>query len=92
MRELKNTCERLSILLAGQIISSTNLPAQFQVNPPRSLSSFVLPAEGVNLEALERDLLQQALTKAQHNKAQAARLLGISRDALNYRLKKYWLV
>ncbi|MFM2319326.1 MAG: hypothetical protein RLZZ215_1947 [Pseudomonadota bacterium] len=92
VRELKNTCERLSILLAGQIISSTNLPAQFQVNPPRSLSSFVLPAEGVNLEALERDLLQQALTKAQHNKAQAARLLGISRDALNYRLKKYWLV
>lgn len=92
VRELKNTCERLSILLAGQLISSGNLPAPFQANTPSKLSSFVLPAEGVNLEALERDLLQQALDKAQHNKTQAARLLGISRDALNYRLKKYWPV
>lgn len=91
VRELKNTCERLSILLAGQVVNSANLPAQFQTSKPSSLSSFVLPAEGVNLEALERDLLQQALDKAQHNKTQAARLLGISRDALNYRLKKYWL-
>lgn len=90
VRELKNTCERLSILLAGQVVNSANLPAQFQANTPSKLSSFVLPAEGVNLEALERDLLQQALDKAQHNKTQAARLLGISRDALNYRLKKYW--
>ena len=92
VRELKNTCERLSILLAGQVVNSANLPAQFQANTPSNLSSFVLPAEGVNLEALERDLLQQALDKAQHNKTQAARLLGISRDALNYRLKKYWPV
>lgn len=92
VRELKNTCERLSILLAGQVVNSANLPAQFQANTPSKLSSFVLPAEGVNLEALERDLLQQALDKAKHNKTQAARLLGISRDALNYRLKKYWPV
>ncbi|WP_298609134.1 sigma-54-dependent Fis family transcriptional regulator [uncultured Thiothrix sp.] len=91
VRELKNTCERLSILLAGQRITSANLPTQIQQTKPTSLSAFVLPADGVNLEALERDLLQQALDKAQHNKTQAARLLGISRDALNYRLKKYWL-
>ncbi len=44
-----------------------------------------------DLDALERDLLQQALEKSQQNKTQAARLLGISRDALNYRLKKYLL-
>lgn len=92
VRELKNTCERLSILLAGQVVNSANLPAQFQANTSSKLSSFVLPAEGVNLEALERDLLQQALDKAKHNKTQAARLLGISCDALNYRLKKYWPV
>lgn len=91
VRELKNTCERLSILLAGQVIHSANLPMQIQQPKPLSLSTFTLPAEGVNLEALERDLLQQALDKTQQNKTQAARLLGISRDALNYRLKKYWL-
>ncbi|TXH69147.1 MAG: AAA family ATPase [Thiothrix sp.] len=91
VRELKNSCERLSILLAGQVISAANLPAQLRTTQASRLSMFELPAEGVNLEALERDLLQQALDKAQQNKTQAARLLGISRDALNYRLKKYWL-
>ncbi|HPY42269.1 MAG TPA: sigma 54-interacting transcriptional regulator, partial [Thiolinea sp.] len=92
VRELKNTCERLSILLAGQIITKANLPQQIQGVKTTSLSNFTLPAGGLNLDALERDLLQQALEKSQQNKTQAARLLGISRDALNYRLKKYLLV
>lgn len=89
VRELKNTCERLSILLAGQVITKANLPQQIQGIKTASLSNFTLPAGGLNLDALERDLLQQALEKSQQNKTQAARLLGISRDALNYRLKKY---
>lgn len=92
VRELKNTCERLSILLAGQVIAKANLPQQLRGSVSTNLSSFTLPAEGVNLDALERDLLQQALEKSQQNKTQAARLLGISRDALNYRLKKHLLV
>lgn len=91
VRELKNTCERLSILLAGQTISPANLPASLQQNKLANVNTFTLPTEGINLEALERDLLQQALHNSQQNKTQAARLLGISRDALNYRLKKYWL-
>lgn len=91
VRELKNTCERLSILLAGQVITKANLPQQLHSSVSTNLSRLTLPAEGVNLDALERDLLQQALEKSQQNKTQAARLLGISRDALNYRLKKYLL-
>lgn len=91
VRELKNTCERLSILLAGQVIAKANLPQQLRGSVSTNLSRFTLSAEGVNLDALERDLLQQALEKSQQNKTQAARLLGISRDALNYRLKKYLL-
>jgi len=91
VRELKNTCERLSILLAGQVIAKANLPQQLHSSVSTNLSRLTLPAEGVNLDALERDLLQQALEKSQQNKTQAARLLGISRDALNYRLKKYLL-
>lgn len=89
VRELKNTCERLSILLAGQLITKANLPQPIRSSTATSLSNFTLPAGGLNLDALERDLLQQALEKSQQNKTQAARLLGISRDALNYRLKKY---
>jgi transcriptional regulator with PAS, ATPase and Fis domain len=91
VRELRNTCERLSILLAGQVIGQANLPANLLNAKATQHGQFTLPAEGLKLEDLERDLLQQALDKAQQNKSQAARLLGISRDALNYRLKKYLL-
>ncbi|QLQ32726.1 MAG: sigma-54-dependent Fis family transcriptional regulator [Candidatus Thiothrix singaporensis] len=90
VRELRNLCERLSILLAGREIGFTNLPPEVR-NPvsANAANPFSLPETGVNLEALERDLLNQALERTRHNKTHAARLLGISRDALNYRLKKY---
>ena len=92
VRELRNVCERLSILLAGRDIGSSNLPSTLQTNAPTLTNNpFHLPDNGVNLDDLERDLLTQALTRTHNNKSHAARLLGISRDALNYRLKKYAL-
>ena len=89
VRELRNLCERCSILLAGREIGVTNLPHELR-NPgePARSTSFSLPMHGVNLDELERDLLNQALERTQNNKTHAAKLLGISRDALNYRLKK----
>lgn len=89
VRELRNLCERLSILLAGQTISVTNLPSSITRPTLNTSTAFNLPEQGVNLETLERDLLQQALIRSQNNKSHAARLLGLSRDAFNYRLKKY---
>lgn len=91
VRELRNLCERLSILLAGREITLTNLPPEVRSPARAATSPFSLPATGVNLEALERDLLNQALERTSNNKTRAAKLLGISRDALNYRLKKYEL-
>lgn len=92
VRELRNLCERLSILLAGREIALTNLPLEVRNSAPASTNPFNLPETGVNLEELERDLLNQALERTSNNKTHAAKLLGISRDALNYRLKKYELV
>jgi two-component system response regulator AtoC len=54
-------------------------------------TEFTLPADGVNLESLEKSLLQQALDKARHNQTRAAQLLGITRHTLRYRLEKYGL-
>jgi transcriptional regulator with PAS, ATPase and Fis domain len=90
VRELRNLCERLSILLAGREIGLNNLPADVRQLPAQRSAgtAFSLPEAGVNLEELERDLLSQALERTQNNKTHAAKLLGISRDALNYRLKK----
>ena len=91
VRELRNMCERLSILLAGREIGLTNLPLETRTNASNAAQGFALPAQGINLDELERDLLVQALDRTQQNRTHAARLLGISRDALNYRLKKYAL-
>jgi transcriptional regulator with PAS, ATPase and Fis domain len=51
----------------------------------------MLPDEGISLEALEKDLISQALEKANNNKTQAAKLLNISYDTLRYQVKKYGL-
>ncbi|MDH5765178.1 MAG: sigma-54 dependent transcriptional regulator [Gammaproteobacteria bacterium] len=88
VRELRNLCERLVVLLAGQEITETNLPVDI-VSSDTSSSGFKLPLHGLNLEYLEMDLLKQALGVSGGNKSRAARLLGISRDAFLYRLKKY---
>jgi DNA-binding NtrC family response regulator len=42
-------------------------------------SASELPADGVNLEAIERDLVNKALARARNNKSQAAKLLGVPR-------------
>jgi DNA-binding NtrC family response regulator len=92
VRELRNLCERLSILLAGRVIDVTNLPSDVRRDQPPAQSSFCLPENGIVLEELERDLLSQALVRSGNNKTHASRLLGISRDALSYRMKKFDLV
>lgn len=95
VRELRNLCEKLSILQAGRSITPDNLLASLRSQPtptPQTNTDngrFILPDSGVKLEELERHLLQEALKRTYGNKTKAAQLLGISRDALNYRLKKH---
>jgi DNA-binding NtrC family response regulator len=50
-----------------------------------------LPA-GMTLEQWEDEMIQEALRRANGNKSQAARLLGLSRNALRYRLSKIGIV
>ena len=90
-RELRNFCERMLILLAGQTINITNLPQDImtQSHPVTTDNGFTLPDGGIVLEELEADLIHQALDKCQGNQSKAARLLGLTRSALLYRMKKH---
>ena len=53
---------------------------------------FQLPVEGLSLNNLEKDLLNQALVRARFNQSRAAELLRISRHTLRYRLEKHGLL
>ncbi len=90
VRELRNLCERMSILLAGKMIDIDNLPNEIK-NPQRAeQATYVsLPDSGLSLERVEVELIQQALDKTSGNQSRAARLLGLTRDTLIYRMKKY---
>ncbi len=91
VQELSNLCERLAVLLPGREITLHNLPLEFkqQVTPEAAVE---LPAAGLVLSELEKSLIQQALERTSGNRSRAARLLGISRDTLLYRLRKFALV
>lgn len=90
VRELRNFCERMLVLFHGHTIHADNLPQEIG-SPKEELieNGFKLPLSGLSLEALEKRFIHQALDYASGNKSRAARLLGLSRDTLLYRLKKY---
>ena len=91
LRELRNLCERLVILLPGADITPANLPPEIRgaAVPSGDGLGFRLPAGGVDLEQLEIEAIRQALTMAAGNKSRAARLLGLTRDTLLYRMRKH---
>ncbi|HHO59170.1 MAG TPA: sigma-54-dependent Fis family transcriptional regulator [Thiotrichales bacterium] len=91
VRELKNVCEHVSALMPGEIIHTEQLPGEIRHSAGTGHTGFTLPEEGIDMESLEIDLLQQALAYTGGNKSRAAKLLGLSRDAFLYRLKKHGL-
>jgi DNA-binding NtrC family response regulator len=91
VRELKNVCEHVSALLPGETIHIENLPSAIRERRPGNSSGYTLPEHGIDMESLEIDLIKQALSYSEGNKSKAAKLLGLSRDAFLYRLKKHKL-
>ena len=95
VREMKNCVERLVVLGGeGQILAAhlpDSLTGKQPAPGPSAERRYVLPDTGVSLEDLERDIILQALEKTGRNKAQAAKLLNVTYDALRYQVKKFGL-
>jgi two-component system NtrC family response regulator len=89
VRELENVIERAVVLSRGEPITPSHLPPKLLASKPPESPLVELPEEGIRLEELERSLIEKALEKAGGNRARAARLLGISRPTLIYRIEKY---
>ncbi len=60
-------------------------------NGQRTSATFLLPTHGLVFEELERDLVRQALERTGGNQTRAARLLGMTRDQIRYRIRKFAL-
>jgi DNA-binding NtrC family response regulator len=58
------------------------------VRPAKAANTSGFLPEGMTLEHWEDEMIREALRRANGNKSQAARLLGLSRNALRYRLSK----
>lgn len=91
VRELRNFCERMVVLFNGRRVQAENLPAEMHRDTPARATQFELPDSGIRLEELEQHMIRQALDKTRGNRSRAARLLGLTRDTLLYRIKKYAL-
>jgi len=96
VRELRNVIERIVILGPDEILQPTDLPSEIRFSKSGTVEQsdcpFTLPEEGINLEGVERGLIAQALDRTDGNQSAAARLLGISRYALRYRMEKFSLL
>jgi transcriptional regulator with PAS, ATPase and Fis domain len=92
VRQLRNVLERMLLFEDTRVIDVKHLPDEIADGGGEGNGfSFVLPAAGVNLEDVERQLIEQALARTQGNKSAAARLLGLTRDTLRYRLERFGL-
>ncbi|NOY46096.1 MAG: sigma-54-dependent Fis family transcriptional regulator [Deltaproteobacteria bacterium] len=102
IRELRNVVERAVILSTGDEIGVDALPWKIKGGeraggarrPDKAPQPgvVVLPDHGVDIEEVERELIVQALEKTGNNQTRAAKMLGLTRDALRYRMKKYDLL
>ncbi|MCF7826770.1 MAG: sigma-54 dependent transcriptional regulator, partial [Candidatus Marinimicrobia bacterium] len=99
VREIRNVIERAVLFERGDVLSSQNISLQ-PISQEAGVTDselvnvnqdFQLPEAGISLEALEAGLLKQALLRTGGNKTQAANLLGLSRETMKYRLKKFKL-
>ncbi|MDH5639306.1 MAG: sigma-54 dependent transcriptional regulator, partial [Nitrospinota bacterium] len=86
IRELRNFCQRMTILLSGKVIMPENLPMELKSQAKDRVSAtFSLLDLGMGLKEMEEELIRQALARTDGNRSQAARMLGVTRDTLLYR-------
>ncbi len=87
VRELENIIERGVALSNGGVLQLSDIHLDASRTKAPGDSHGLLP-EGMTLEQWEDEMIREALRRANGNKSQAARLLGLSRNALRYRLSK----
>jgi DNA-binding NtrC family response regulator len=87
VRELENIVERGVTLSSGSTLDAADIHLDSAPSRSSAGPSAALP-DGMTLDQWEDEAIREALRRANGNKSQAARALGLSRNALRYRLSK----
>lgn len=90
VRQLRNMIERLVITVKNATIALGDLPEFLRAHDRNATTFAIRP--GMSLAEVEKLLIRQTLTHATENREEAAKLLGISRRSLQYKLKQYGLL
>jgi len=94
VRELENVMERTILLAQGPRVEAGDVRidtgGKSRAAASGAAADHFLP-EGMSLDEYEQSLIREALKRANGNKSHAARLLGLSRNALRYRLAQMGL-
>jgi transcriptional regulator with PAS, ATPase and Fis domain len=92
IRELRNTAERIVLLEKGDTVLGKHLSfLTGKEGSSETTGGFqpFIPPQGIVLDQVEREYILEALRIKKGNKSEAAKMLGISRSALIYRIEKY---
>jgi DNA-binding NtrC family response regulator len=89
VRELKNAIERAVLLSQSEVLSRRDFDmlATTAIEEP----TFQLPAGGIDIRDVERGFVEQALKRTRGNRTRAAKLLGMNRDQIRYRIEQFGL-
>jgi DNA-binding NtrC family response regulator len=88
VRELENVIERACVMATGTTLTPADIHLDTARGKSAAASASNLLPEGKTLDEWEDEIIREAYRRANGNKSQAARLLGLSRNALRYRLEK----
>jgi len=93
IRELKNSIERASLMTGGVLIGPEDLGLQDKPNKEQPAivysDKFDIPSGGVSLQEIEKSLVIKALEKSNWVQKDAAKLLGLSRRVIHYKIENY---
>ena len=90
VRELENVIERSLVMCAGTQLDAADIKLESAPRSRPQSEAHFLP-EGLSLDQYEQEIIREALRRADGNKSQAARMLGLTRNALRYRLTQMGL-
>ena len=88
VRELENIIERSMVLSRNDVIQGADIQLDARAVSTSATDCVPFLPDGMTMEQYEQELIREALRRTDDNKSQAARLLGLTRNALRYRLSQ----